>query len=179
MACLALRPRQLNDPDPSLWIGLYMFGGAGLNGLFSWGNASVAKGVAKGFVGFCCSYAGLLAYRVTLNLQHSDRAPISLDSAGLRRRGWELLEFEEAREFVGLIMLILHTFQLLVAFGQQEVGTQKSAGYNHTGIANIMMAVVTIVLLGACYMWYFYQPELNMRMKEPHCDGQLQPSRME
>ena len=80
------------------------------------------------------------------------------------------------REFAGLFMLGIHSVQLVSGTHCAKPG---APGPTATATSKVMAVMVTIVLSAAVYMWYMYQPELNRRFREPHCDGQLQPDRDE
>ena len=73
-----------------------------------------------------------------------------------------------------MFMLGIHSVKLV-----SSTHCAKPGAPGGTATSTGMGVLVTIVLSAAVYMWYMYQPELNRRFREAHCDGQLQPDRDE
>ncbi|KAL6069031.1 hypothetical protein QOT17_007756 [Balamuthia mandrillaris] len=101
---------QGNDPDPALWVSLYVFGGCVLNLLVALviisPNAKerqlgdLVKLLCQSFLVLCLGYTVHLAYF----LVQDPRMVMSKETTLL----WSVLEFEEGREISGLGMLALH-----------------------------------------------------------------------
>jgi hypothetical protein len=82
------------------------------------------------------------------------------------------LEFEEGREIGGVMMLLFHTAMIisnvkhpgLVGGGANNGACRRACSFTVTisGVAG---------LLGAVYLWVYYQQDLNQERKEDHCDG--------
>ena len=99
---------QLNDPDPILWAGLYVFSGCLLNFLVLFRiQTKLCKLLTDVILIGCLAYTAYLTYNIA-NL-YGDNFSLEAPLQAL----WTYVEFEEGREAAGLLLLAAH--QLVLA----------------------------------------------------------------
>lgn len=171
---------QLNDPDPELWVALYLGGGSFLTYYQYRQNSKMKKDnddaqrsrVVSQLVMYVMVYIALGA-RLGLKLWPMMQEMFAEHST-FSARGWAFLEFEEGREVGGLIMLLLHTLQLFT-YVPGKTGGPGSGTVRI--LSNLLSAFVMTSLATAVWMWYWHQPMLNTgKYAEEHCDGMFDGS---
>lgn len=84
-----------------------------------------------------------------------------------------MLEHEEGREVVGLLLLLAHVVRMSSVMADRARGGSGDGGASggmrvgHVAIT----AGLTFALLASVYVWYYYQPKLNARYTQSHCSG--------
>mmetsp|Transcript_12866 Transcript_12866/g.32950 ORF Transcript_12866/g.32950 Transcript_12866/m.32950 type:complete len:235 (+) Transcript_12866:104-808(+) len=190
---------QLNDPDPVMWIAMYLCGGPVL-ALYSFMSQSTASPTKITASKWAVSgrdiaiYFGTLLVAFSLNVLRSLRHKVAAAAAAsadgttpekllthagqhhlaaslrhLLASGWKLLEHEEGRELAGLTMLLLHT---LAVFAELHSRVRNGLAFRSATARALKMSLVAL-LTGAIYLWVVHQRELNAKYAEPHCGGQL------
>mmetsp|Transcript_28463 Transcript_28463/g.62579 ORF Transcript_28463/g.62579 Transcript_28463/m.62579 type:complete len:209 (+) Transcript_28463:217-843(+) len=165
---------QLNDPDPALWILGYVFGGCVLNtfvvlyqdgGKNEDGDGGVRRVIRVLMYMFVFINTSVIVYIAVALLPRID---FNLPGKEL---AWSVLEFEEGREIAGLAILLMHVLKLL-GYLSEDIGVGKGSN-NTKGGAYGYAATVAMVsaIIGAVYLWVYYQPEMNARYQTEHCDG--------
>jgi hypothetical protein len=170
---------QLNDPDPELWIFLYLVGGPGITALTALDAAlqtrSSAARAIRTFLAAWLLATGAYALYIVAGLV--SRIDYGLP---LRELGWSFLQFEEGREISGLALLAGHTGFLLQCIGArdaQAVPTRKAHGRGApTGTSSLLISGLLIgsFIAAATYAWVMYQPHMNQRDNVEHCNGVFQ-----
>lgn len=98
---------------------------------------------------------------------------------------WSILELEEGREVVGILLLLGHG--IFLQHQQRQQSSSKDSQQQINGNAQpashaaqrrsqlaVMLALGCIGL--AVYAWVYYQPAMNAKEKVEHCSGQFHPS---
>lgn len=167
---------QLNDPDPILWVTGYLLAGCAVNLLVRFNHQVIRLLVAGVWFG----NAVVVAYFVREITPHLD---FSLSPSSL---AWSVLQLEEGRETVGLVLLLGHVTFLRSQCANPRAGkgTAEASSYSTsvqpaepTGASKALMGVGALVGLtvvaGAIYLWIYYQPAMNAQHHVEHCSGQF------
>eukprot|EP00045_Choanoeca_perplexa_P019368 m.2715 g.2715 ORF g.2715 m.2715 type:complete len:186 (-) comp3888_c0_seq1:45-602(-) len=160
---LACAWAQLNDPDPEIWVTLYVIAGAILNYiLLATSSKTIVQLVltmgAITAVG-CTIYSAMLLQQVYPELDWTLPA---------KELAWSFLEHEQGREIAGLALLIGHLLQLsgcATSLAPKKTQARYSLGYW------LGMAAMATGLGWAIYAWVNYQPLMNAKYSTPHCNG--------
>jgi hypothetical protein len=144
---------QYNDPDPELWISLYLLGGPVL---------TLILAVRPSFVSLASVWLALMvafaAYLTRQLLQRFDWQPSGDDESFL----WRLLEHELGREIGGTLMLIVHAGLLVFTSGS-------------AGRSSVLPVIGVTLVVAVALVWHFFQNEMTARYRAatPHCDNAL------
>ncbi|EGD78267.1 hypothetical protein PTSG_09332 [Salpingoeca rosetta] len=190
---------QVNDPDPERWVTFYVVCGS-VTALVWAATAAEATGSTAAALGRLLSLASLvlssmvtavLANDVLLVLEKDEdgavaRLPPLLTATGLAQWFWHVLELEEGREVIGVLLLVIHN--LLLVFTSQAAAASAGAPAQSQAKkskakrqlkkkpawswAQVLGILAMLALLGvAVYAWVEYQPLMNSRYNTPHCNG--------
>lgn len=91
----------------------------------------------------------------------------------LKELAWSVLEFEEGREIAGLIILLSHVLNLWGYLLEEGDDKKKDESCTSTNGCRAYVGTITMLsaIIGAVYLWVYYQAEMNARYKTEHCDG--------
>ena len=117
---------QVNDPDPELWVAIYVVGGAVLNVplLFETFPLSFQL-LALAFAVGCTTYSAQLTWLIAQKYREDFMA------IPPTQWWWTFVEYEEGREVVGLMMLAIHEIVLLAL--RPSARPKKSEGKDVNG----------------------------------------------
>jgi hypothetical protein len=147
---------QTNDPDPELWITLYVLGGPVLTAVLSFRLLSDASFAWLAGAWLTC----VTAFGVHLMRQlwqrfewHESRSDSFV---------WQLMEHELGREIGGTAMLAIHALLLL---------TRVQSANSRLWPGLLGLAFASAVAL----VWYLFQHDLTARYRQetPHCNDAL------
>eukprot|EP00730_Choanoeca_flexa_P011187 TRINITY_DN23994_c0_g1_i1.p1 TRINITY_DN23994_c0_g1~~TRINITY_DN23994_c0_g1_i1.p1 ORF type:complete len:186 (+),score=31.48 TRINITY_DN23994_c0_g1_i1:50-607(+) len=159
---LACAWAQVNDPDPEIWVTLYVVAGALFNyGLLLSSSTTLQKTITAGAAATalgCTVYSAYLVQQVYHTLDFSQP---------LQEAAWNFLELEQGREVVGLMLLIGH--QLMLPVSARALKSSKQQGTST--ISYLFLAIMGIALGWAVYAWVEYQPLMNSKYNTEHCNG--------
>lgn len=153
---------QLNDPDPELWVSLYIVCGVGLSCAASQSSmaATVAPLIRTSAVG-CLVYGIVLCKSVGAKMEQT----YTWDTWF-----WEVLSHEEGREVGGIITLILHSSYLLVICNDgDQVSARRIENKKDKNCSRLRGTAALVAIALASFLWYFYQPLMNVRYPQHHC----------
>mmetsp|Transcript_16984 Transcript_16984/g.35901 ORF Transcript_16984/g.35901 Transcript_16984/m.35901 type:complete len:216 (-) Transcript_16984:921-1568(-) len=165
---------QLNDPDPFLWILDYIFGGCLFNILVMMYHPGAEESDAdvrvmcRVLLSIFASVNGMAIFYITMGLLPQIDTGLST-----KELAWSVLEFEEGREIVGLLILLMHVIKLggYLAEVTTTSDTKKENSKQTGGQSCVGTVIMAGALAGAIYLWVYYQPEMNAKYKTEHCDG--------
>ena len=160
---LACAWAQLNDPDPEIWVTLYVIAGAIFNyTLLATSSTTVVRGVLSAAT---MAALGCTLYSAILLQQVRPDMDLSLPAKDI---AWSFLEHEQGREIAGLMLLVGHLFQL----GSCARSLNPSSTQHQVSAASwLSLAAMVAGLAWAVYAWIEYQPLMNMKYSTPHCNG--------
>ena len=167
---------QLNDPDPALWVVGYVLGGCVFNALvvLYHGGKNGDGGGVRSVIRVLMYVFVLINTSAIVYIAVSLLPRIDLTLPG-KELAWSVLEFEEGREIAGLVILLLHVLKLRGYLSEDIGGGGGGKGNNNTkgggGYGYVATAAMVGAIIGAVYLWVYYQPEMNARYKTEHCDG--------
>lgn len=146
---------QANDPDPALWVLGYVWAGCVVNLLVRYPSLQWLVRLtvlANGAIVVFWTYVFLVP---DLDFKLLSKSPLDFV--------WSILELEQGREVVGLLLLWGHG--LLLQSGTSRGGTS-------TGLGLVALAVLGL----SVYLWRYYQPTMNAKYQVEHCSGQFHQS---
>eukprot|EP00040_Diaphanoeca_grandis_P031507 m.188559 g.188559 ORF g.188559 m.188559 type:complete len:194 (+) comp32348_c0_seq4:427-1008(+) len=163
---------QLNDPDPEIWVTLYIMGGVLVN-ILVWGVERKKLSVRNVKVPLQLFVAAMsvLCASICLKLWDKFPQPMMFTTEAIKPRLWEILEYEEGREIAGLLIMVLHDTNLMN--GLSRDATQESKRSYTSFIVSLLAAVA---VLSGIYLWVFYHEDLVRKQGVPHCEGLLSTS---
>ena len=189
---------QVNDPDPELWVTFYLLCGTATGLAGSLAPQAAAQWRARLLTAsffLCTIVSGLVALELrdavpappfteVLSLLKSQAVKPAFDATGAWC--WGLLELEQGRELVGVLLLGLHNLLLRLLLrsnpacpntnkkknGSSKETTNASSCVSSTGMAQVLgLGAMTAALALAVYAWVLYQPLMNAKHNTPHCNG--------
>ncbi|KAL6067837.1 hypothetical protein QOT17_008520 [Balamuthia mandrillaris] len=159
---------QGNDPDPALWVSLYVFGGCVLNLLVALVIISpttkerqlgvLVKLLCQSFLVLCLGYAVHLAYF----LVQDPRMVVAKETTWL----WSMLELEEGREISGLGMLALHQLVLLSFLSSNKKTNrtnQGAEGFSWLPLVGSLIGMAAVVMASGA--WLIPKPNQRKRSR--------------
>eukprot|EP00049_Salpingoeca_infusionum_P020195 m.363663 g.363663 ORF g.363663 m.363663 type:complete len:188 (-) comp23403_c0_seq1:136-699(-) len=165
---------QINDPDPHIWVTLYVVAGAVFNYLsYAWYGQPRSSAVRMLTI---LVILGSAIYSARLLEEFAD----FVEGSDFKSVLWSVLEFEQGREVAGLAILALHNlllFQIIstgLTITTKEQAKAKTFGamVASQNIVPALLSIILIVVLSvATYAWIMYQPAMNARYNTEHCNN--------
>lgn len=154
---------QSNDPDPELWVAGYLIAGCVMNVLVTQ-QSRFASILVRGIALTNAIVAGAFIRNMIpmLDLSLLSKSPLQF--------AWSVLELEEGREVVGLLLLLGHGSFLQSQI--QSKGSSRQHGNSRLGPVLLALGFVAT----ASFAWVYYQPAMNAKYQVEHCSGQFHPS---
>ena len=178
---------QLNDPDPILWIAGYILGGCIFNVFVMIYSGCKDRVKDVPFVShlalllhidMCLAFMNIFAVgNATIILCMISHLAPKIDFAlPPKDLAWSVLEFEEGREIAGLLLLLSHVLKLrsYLSEAPSNEKNKQSTGNGYGAYAGTFVMLSAIV--GAAYLWHYFQPEMNARYNTEHCAGAFEMS---
>mmetsp|Transcript_1432 Transcript_1432/g.1897 ORF Transcript_1432/g.1897 Transcript_1432/m.1897 type:complete len:176 (+) Transcript_1432:70-597(+) len=139
----------LNDPDPSFWVGMYLAGSAVC--FFSIGE--LLPHFVPEMLGLYCLWIIYELYNEMIN------STAFKDTFHSHLNSWEFFETEQGREIGGLVYLI---FGLILS--RLPASSKSSA-------VKSLYFVGSAAMVGGIYATLYLQPEMNKTNFVEHCSG--------
>jgi len=179
---------QLNDPYPVVFFTAYVFGGTVPNlywmtlascvgGSKASGSNSITQTLVLAIRGFVALLVLFILYKLIV------LAPKLLEDVSEHHHGllWAFMEFEEGRDSIGLLLLVMHASYLNSVLERGPNPPPRRSPRNSDSEGGALAAVPTTVIvvglfgvLSLCvYTWIVHHPDLVAKHGLKHCQGEM------
>ena len=143
---------QINDPDPELWMAVYMLGGPGLALLWRCAPSRTSSAVTVAWSVAIAAFGVHLAQQLAASFG-ADRG------GGATSMVWQVLEHELGRELGGCGVLLVHAATLWTLHRRASVR-----------VCSLIGVAFLVCVAG---VWWLFHRELTRRfhLSAPHCSG--------